>query len=1836
MEITMKTTSRKLWNLIIVLTMLLAMLPVQPVSAADETLGGTAAEGNLKIEVRETGGIGVARYTNSEWRTQVYVDAGFGEESAKGSRLEHDGAPSGYKFWDNNFTYGGVAGAAPTIVSNTKLDMETVQTVWTVPSARITQTVSYIDGTDYIHYVWQIENTGGAALTGVKFLHAADTCISGPDSDSEETYCDFMSDFGDGFWVASNQAVGVRQVDGSDEIRLYFQGVTAPAAYDSCHTSDTISNFSDGQLQDGLEDDQDHGYGLQWDNASLAAGDVWTIEAYERFMLPPAAGDVIVSAPAETTIGEGGAGDAVYTVSNLGGSAANVTFSTGTDPAGWSATVTDPASGSAAIPAGGEVSVTVKIEPTGSSEGDSGTVTLNANDGTNTSSDTGQVQVTAGGPAGPAAPTVTTPISGTTTSDATPTFTGTGEAGGTINVYDESDTVVCTTTVAGDGSWSCTPSSALTEGEQTYEVTVTDGESNESDPTPVTLNVDTTAPAAPNVTSPISGTTTSDATPTFTGTGEAGGEVNVYDDGGSVVCTTTVAGDGSWSCTPSSPLDEGEQTYDVTVTDEAGNESDPTPVTLDVDTTAPAAPTVTSPISGTAVMTDTPTFAGTSGEPGGEVNVYDDGGAIVCTTTVAGDGSWSCTPSSPLDEGEQTYDVTVTDDVGNESDPTEVTLDVDTTAPGAPTVTSPISGTAVMTDTPTFAGTGEAGGEVNVYDNGGNVVCSTTVAGDGSWSCTPSSPLDEGEQTYEVTVTDEVGNESDPTPVTLDVDTTAPTAPTVTAPVSGTVTGGTPTFTGTGEAGGEVNVYDDGGNVVCTATVAGDGSWSCTPSSPLDEGEQTYDVTVTDEAGNESDPTPVTLDVDTTAPTAPTVTSPISGTAVMTDTPTFAGTSGEPGGKVNVYGEGGNVVCTTTVAGDGSWSCTPSSPLDEREQTYDVTVTDDVGNESDPTEVTLDVDTTAPGAPTVTSPISGTAVMTDTPTFAGTGEAGGEVTITDEGGSTVCTTTVTGDGSWSCPPSSPLDEGEQTYEVTITDEAGNESDPTPVTLDVDTTAPAAPTVTAPVSGTVTGGTPTFEGTGEAGGEVTITDDGGNVICTTTVAQDGSWSCTPSSPLDEGEQTYDVTVTDEAGNESDPTPVTLDVDTTAPDAPTVTSPISGTAVMTDTPTFAGNSSEPGGEVNVYDEGGSVVCTTTVAQDGSWSCTPDIPLDEGEQTYEVTVTDDVGNESDSTPVTLDVDTTVPAAPTVTAPISGTDVMTDTPTFEGTGEAGGEVTITDEGGSTVCTTTVAQDGTWSCTPDNPIDEGEQTYDVTVTDDAGNESDPTPVTLDVDTTVPAAPAVTAPISGTAVMTDTPTFEGTGEAGGEVNVYDDGGSIVCTTTVAQDGSWSCTPSAPLAEGEQTYEVTVTDDAGNESDPTPVTLDVDTTAPAAPTVTSPISGTAVMTDTPTFEGTGEPGGEVTITDEGGSTVCTTTVAQDGSWSCTPSAPLDEGEQTYEVTVTDDAGNESDRTEVTLDVDTTAPDAPTVTSPISGTVTSGTPIFEGTGEAGGEVNVYNEGGSVVCTTTVAQDGTWSCTPSTPLDEGEQTYDVTVTDDAGNESDPTPVTLDVDTTAPSTPAVTSPITGTIVMTDTPTFEGTGEPGGEVTITDEGGNAVCTTTVAQDGAWSCTPDTPLAGGKQTYVVTITDEVGNASAPIHLTLDVDPTATDLAIAQSIQITGMSRVTYTLVAENLGLNPADDAVISDTLTHMNDVAWTCVAAGGAAPATGSGTGDVQHTITTFPVNGVVTCTVTGTLTDWGHVTNTAEIVPPDGIADADEDNNRATVERWQYAFPLVFKNYTP
>ncbi len=191
-------------------------------------------------------------------------------------------------------------------------------------------------------------------------------------------------------------------------------------------------------------------------------------------------------------------------------------------------------------------------------------------------------------------------------------------------------------------------------------------------------------------------------------------------------------------------------------------------------------------------------------------------------------------------------------------------------------------------------------------------------------------------------------------------------------------------------------------------------------------------------------------------------------------------------------------------------------------------------------------------------------------------------------------------------------------------------------------------------------------------------------------------------------------------------------------------------------------------------------------------------------------------------------------------------------------------------------------------------------------------------DTTAPAAPVITGP-TGT-VSDTTPDIVGTAEAGSTVTVTVDGVVIACVgepIVAAADGSWTCTPVTPLAEGPHTATATATDAAGNVS-PASAQADftiaaaADTTAPAAPVITGPAEGTSTTDTTPTVTGTGEPGATITVT-EGGTTICTATVAADGTWSCTPTTPLTAGSHTLGATATDAAGNTSPADTVTFTI-----------------------------------------------------------------------------------------------------------------------------------------------------------------------------------------------------------------------------------------------------------------------------------------------------------------------------------
>src|SRR5690606_18974718 len=153
-----------------------------------------------------------------------------------------------------------------------------------------------------------------------------------------------------------------------------------------------------------------------------------------------------------------------------------------------------------------------------------------------------------------------------------------------------------------------------------------------------------------------------------------------------------------------------------------------------------------------------------------------------------------------------------TDAVGNTSDESAaVILVIDTIAPSEPSIASPSDGTVTIDATPTISGAAEEDSIVEVFRDGDSQ--GTTIAdGSGEWNFTPTRACSQRTTGITARATDAVGNTSDESSATtLIIDTTAPSAPSITSPSDGTVSNeATPTIRGTAEADSTVELFRDG------------------------------------------------------------------------------------------------------------------------------------------------------------------------------------------------------------------------------------------------------------------------------------------------------------------------------------------------------------------------------------------------------------------------------------------------------------------------------------------------------------------------------------------------------------------------------------------------------------------------------------------------------------------------------------------------------------------------------------------------------------------------------------------------------------------------------------------------------------------------------------------------------------------------------------------------------------------------------------------------------------------------------------------------------------------
>ncbi|MHC3778129.1 Ig-like domain-containing protein [Enterobacter hormaechei] len=1061
------------------------------------------------------------------------------------------------------------------------------------------------------------------------------------------------------------------------------------------------------------------------------------------------------------------------------------------------------------------------------------------------------------------------------TDDNTPTFSGTGQPGATIQVKDGSGSTIASTMVAKDGTWTVTlPTQA--DGEHTWSVVQIDGSKTTSAGSiNVTVSTaDTSVTLATTAGDNVINASEQSAGFTLSGTSKnlaQGTALTVTLNGRTY--TAEVGANGAWSvkvpAADAQALGDGTWTVNVSGKDAAGNTVSGSQ-TIGVDTASPVISVDTiaqDNIINAAEHNQPLTLTGkTDAEAGQIVTVTLNGKNH--TATVGSDGSWSVTlPASEvqtLANGEHTLTVNVSDKAGNGS---SITADftVDTAAPVVTINTvagDDILNTSEQGQAQIISGqaNGAAEGDVVTVTVGGKTFTGVVQA-DGTWSVgVPASvigALGEGSHSISVAVTDAAGNtgsathgitlSGNPPEFTLDPisQDNVLNAQEAMQPLSLSGTSNLPN-------GSAVTVTL---NNVNYQTTVENGRWSVQVpvSDVLDLANTLYTVSVsgTDSVGN-SGSAEANLLVDTVLPQV--IVNTFAGDNLVNNAEaavdqTLSGrVTGAAAGDTFSVTVGGKSY-TATVGSDLKWSVTiPSADLQafgDGDLTFSASVTNAHGN-TGTGERDININAELPGLRVNT--ISGDDVINaieQQQDLAVTGSSthlaeGTQITVTINNVEYV--TTVNASGSWQIGvPAADLQAwtaGGMTVSVSAEDAWGNTvAAEHPIELDMNAVAVTINTVT----------TDDMLNAAEKGADVTLSgqtqgvEAGQTVVVkfadqtfTAQVQQDGSWHLTvPVSAMEtliDGRAQVSVSVTNVNGNSADASRVVI-VDTQPPaitlDNLTDDNIINAAEAQQDLVLSGSTTAETGQTVTVTLNGKSY--QTTVQADGRWQL--NVPaadvgaLTDGNVTVTATVTDVAGNSSSADRVGL-VDATVPQ-------VTINDFVTDTNTVNQlahaqaqilsgsvTGAAAGDlVTITIN--NVDYTTVVDAAGNWSLgLPASVIQgltDGTWTINVSVTDRSGNTGNSS-VDVVVNTVTPVIGINTLAaddVINAAEKGEDLLLSGTSNQpeGTTITVNLNGINYTATTDVS--GNWSVTvpASAVSALGEANYTVTasVTDNVGNSA-----------------------------------------------------------------------------------------------------------------------------------------------------------------------------------------------------------------------------------------------------------------------------------------------------------------------------------------------------------------------------------------------------------------------------------------
>ncbi|EKH0516437.1 non-fimbrial adhesin SiiE [Salmonella enterica] len=937
------------------------------------------------------------------------------------------------------------------------------------------------------------------------------------------------------------------------------------------------------------------------------------------------------------------------------------------------------------------------------------------------------------------------------------TIDGTAEAGSTLTIRNPQGVVIATLVVGNDGRWSAELD--LREGSNAF-VVVSEDKAGNSQQKEILIEHDTQIEISDISLSRDTNSgdkydlITNNKSPVLVAMTDPGATVQVYING---VLQGTVEASSSGNISYTMPANSADGEYQVqfVATDTAGNrvESAITTVTIDSQIAVFDIDEDSLP----ALSNNRALSVSGVGEAGSQVSIFVDG-KLVNVVMVEADGTWRA-PILLQDDGTFNIHFSITDVAGNTEVSKDYSVDVDSSTDFPTLNLEDASNSGSLDDLitshnkPVLVGTAEAGATIHIYVDE-KIVANVLVLEDGTWSYQFDNALKDGEYSIRVVAEDPAGNtaESPRLLVTIDTSTFIDNPVMMAGSDNGifsndSITSQTrPTFSIFGEMNQSVQIFIDG-VLVDTITVT-DRNQVYRPESPLGDGSHSIYYVITDKAGNTATSKTLNFTIDTFN-TTPVAIDSIGGQTLaemtgsdgkiyITDTTRnllFSG-SAEPNSKIEIIINGLNVG-EVWVNEKGHWQM-PVNPLYFTEGQLDITVksTDRAGNVNQE-KYSIWVDThiqvfTSELDDNKSSSKTDWWSNSSTITMRGMGEIGATVSLI-VAGVTLATAVVAANGQWELS-TDQLPEGKYDITLSIEDNAGNRKEEVHEIF-IDRTPPNAPVVT---YSDIVNDLIIMQGTAEAKSQLIITDSNGNTY-TLTVPDNGKWSMAIPYP---SEGKFTITSVDAIGNRSDDVPLDImkevPVISLSPDSDSGT--VGDNITRDKQPTFIIGNLESDVVVVQVDINGTVYNAEKNA-DGVWFFTPGTPLADGSYTISVIASDAAGNQKNSLPITVTIDSTLTVPEIALAAgedngASDSDNVTNhtQPKFTlqhiDADVTGVTVNVTHNGVTDIYQATQGADG-WTFTPPAAWNDGNYTLSVTVVDRAGNSQQSASLAVTVDSTV-------------------------------------------------------------------------------------------------------------------------------------------------------------------------------------------------------------------------------------------------------------------------------------------------------------------------------------------------------------------------------------------------------------------------------------------------------------------------------------------------------------------------